>query len=300
MHRLALIALVATLLAGCGGDDSDTSNADAPDLAVPWIDPDGDPPIVGGLSVNPADGTLLMTTNTGMFRIGAGATKPEPFTGTLDTPGGSGTLSEAIVSTFVEDDTLLGSGHPAAGESLPAALGLIQSDDAGKTWTSVSELGKADFHAIETSGDAIVAALFGQAQVFVSLDDGRTWAAKAAPLPVVALAVDPKDADHWIASTQSGLYYTKDGGGTWRETEPTPNVRFAWSEDSDLYRIDPGGDVKVSSDRGETWKALGSTGGEPQALTVDGDGKLYAALLDGTVSVSDDGGQTFSEQIAGG
>src|SRR5262245_62087256 len=142
-----------------------------------------------------------MTTNTGMFRIGPDATKPEPFTGTLNTPGGSGTLSEALVSTYVEDDTVLGSGHPAAGESLPAALGLIHSDDAGKTWTSVSELGKADFHAIETSGSAIVAALFGQAQVFVSLDKGRTWAAKAAPLPVVALAVDPKDADHWIAST---------------------------------------------------------------------------------------------------
>jgi photosystem II stability/assembly factor-like uncharacterized protein len=114
------------------------------------------------------------------------------------------------------------------------------------------------------------------------------------------MEVDPSDARRWIASTQSSIYRTTDGGETWRETEPIPNVRFAWIEGSDLFRIDPGGDVKVSSDRGESWKALGSTGGEPQALTVDADGKLYAALLDGTVSVSDDGGQTFTEQIAGG
>jgi hypothetical protein len=301
VHRLALIALAATLLAGCGGGDSGPSTAtDTADLAVPWVDPDGDPPIVGGLTVNPADGTLLMTTNTGMFRIEQDAEKPQAFTGTLDTPDGSGKLSEALVTRFVESDTLLGSGHPASGESLPAALGLIRSEDAGKTWTSVSELGKSDFHAIETSGNTIVGALFGQAQVLASQDDGRTWTSKAAPLPIVAMEVDPADPDHWIASTQSGIYFTTDGGGTWRETDPTPNVRFAWAEGSDLYRIDPGGDVKVSSDGGEKWKPLGSTGGEPQALTIDGDGKLYAALLDGTVSVSDDGGRTFTEQIAGG
>jgi Sortilin, neurotensin receptor 3, len=300
VHRLVLIALAATLLAGCGGDASNDAPSDGRKLAVPWVDPDGDPPIVGGLTVNPADGTLLMTTNTGMFRITPEATKPEAFTGTLETPDGSGKLSEALVTRYVEPDTLLGSGHPAAGESLPAALGLIRSEDAGKTWTSVSELGKSDFHSIETSGDTIVGALFGQAQVLVSLDGGRTWTSKAAPLPIVAMEVDPSDPEHWIASTQSGIFFTTDGGGTWRELDPTPNVRFAWAEGSDLYRIDPGGDVKVSADGGEQWKTLGSTGGEPQALTVDADGKLYAALLDGTLSVSDDGGQTFTEQIAGG
>jgi sortilin (neurotensin receptor 3)/BNR/Asp-box repeat protein len=300
VHRLVLIALAATLLVGCGDDDSGGSTSDPSELAVPWVDPDGDPPIVGGLSVNPGDGTLLMTTNTGMFRITPEAKKPAPFSGTLETPDGTGKLSEALVTRFIEPDTLLGSGHPAAGESLPAALGLIRSEDAGKTWSSVSELGKADFHAIETSGNTIVAALFGAPQVFVSEDSGRTWATKAAPLPIVAMEVDPSDSRRWIASTQSGIFRTTDGGETWREVEPVPNVRFAWTEDSDLYRIDPGGEVKVSTDRGETWKTLGSTGGEPQALTVDSDGKLYAALLDGTVAVSDDGGQTFTEQIAGG
>jgi hypothetical protein len=191
VQRLALIALAATLLTGCGGDAGTSSTStDAAELAVPWIDPDGDPPIVGGLTVNPADGTLLMTTNTGIFRVEQDAEKPEAFTGMLDTPDGSGKLSAALVTRFVEPDTLLGSGHPASGESLPAALGLIRSEDAGKTWSSVSELGKSDFHAIETSGKTIVGALFGQPQVLVSQDDGRTWTSKAAPLPIVAMEVD--------------------------------------------------------------------------------------------------------------
>jgi len=300
VHRLALIALAAALLAGCGGDGKSSSDAASQALAVEWVDPDGDPPIVGGLTVNPADGTLVMTTNSGMFRIAPGATTPKRFTGTLETPSGTGELSEALVTRFVEPDVLLGSGHPAEGESLPSALGLIRSEDAGRTWTSVSQLGKADFHAIETSGETIVGALFGQAQVLVSDDGGRTWMSKAAPLPIVGLEVDPDDARLWIASTQSGIFRTTDGGGTWRQVDPTPNVRFAWAEGGDLYRIDPGGDVRVSSDGGESWKDLGSTGGEPQALAVAADGTLYAALLDGTVSVSEDGGNTFKEQIAGG
>jgi hypothetical protein len=35
-------------------------------------------------------------------------------------------------------------------------------------------------------------------------------------------------------------------------------------------------------------------------MTVDEDGKLYVALIDGTLKVSDDGGETFSDQIRGG
>ena len=159
---------------------------------MPWIDPDGDPPIVGSLSVNPADSTLFMATNTGLFRIPEGASKPERIVGQLETPDGSGEVSEALVVRFIGPDTLLGSGHPAAGSTLPQALGLIRSEDAGKTWTSVSELGTADFHAIEPAGDDIVGALFQQPQVLVSSDEGKTWETRAAPLPLVALEVDPQ------------------------------------------------------------------------------------------------------------
>jgi sortilin (neurotensin receptor 3) len=302
VHRVALIALVATVLAGCGGDGDETTTTptDPSELAVPWINPDGDPPIVGGLTVNPADGVLLMSTNTGMFTIAPGASEPERFEGTLETPDGPGKVSESLVTRYIGPNELLGSGHPAAGETLPESLGLMRSEDAGKTWTSVSQLGKADFHAIKTSGDSIVGALFGQPEVLVSTDDGKTWETRAAPEPVVALDVDPQDPNRWISSTANGIFMTTDGGGTWRQTEPVPNVRFAWAESGELYRIDPGGPLKVSTDGGTQWEERGSTGGEPQALGIDDDGKLYAALLDGTVSVSEDGGRTFTEQVAGG
>ena len=300
MRWLVLGLLLAAAAAGCGADDGGANGEPAANLAVPWVDPDGDPPIVGSLSVNPADSALYMGTNTGLFRIPEGASKPEKVVGELETPDGSGKVSESLVVRFVGPDRLLASGHPSAGAALPPALGLIESDDAGKTWSSVSELGTADFHAIEPSGEEIVAALFQQAQVLVSGDDGKSWETRAAPMPLVALEVDPENPQRWVGSTERGIFVSDDGGGSWRQRDPTPNVRLAWSEDGELYRIDPGGPVKVSSDGGETWEDRGSTGGEPQAMTVGGDGRVYVALIDGTLKVSDDGGGTFTDQISGG
>ena len=299
MRRWVMLALIGALIAGCG-DDGAASDEPAADLAVPWIDPDGDPPIVGSLTVNPADSTLFMATNTGLFRIPEGASKPERVVGRLETPDGAGDVSEALVVRFVGPDTLLGSGHPAAGSSLPQALGLIRSEDAGKTWSSVSELGRSDFHAIEPAGDDIVGALFQQPQVLVSGDEGKTWETRAAPLPLVAIEVSPEDPQLWIGSTDRGIFVSRDAGKTWRQLDPTPNARFAWAEDGTLYRVDPGGPVKVSTDGGQEWEDRGSTGGEPQAMTVADDGTVYVALIDGTLKVSDDGGQTFNDQIRGG
>jgi photosystem II stability/assembly factor-like uncharacterized protein len=295
---LVVVACVAFAFGGCGGEEESPATETSA-LAVPWVDPDGDPPIIGSLSVNPADSTLFMGTNTGLFRIPDGAKEPEKVTGELSTPDGKGKVSESLVVRFTGPDELLASGHPSAGEALPPQLGLISSDDAGATWSPVSELGTADFHAIEPAGDTLVAALFQQPQVLASEDDGRKWETRAAPAALVSLEVDPNDPARWVGSTDRGLFVSTDSGGSWRPNDPIPNIRLAWSESGELYRIDPGGPVKVSTDGGETWEDRGSTGGEPQAMTVEGE-TVYVALIDGTVTRSEDGGRTFTELVNGG
>ena len=136
--------------------------------------------------------------------------------------------------------------------------------------------------------------------MLLSTDEGRNWETRAAPLPLVALEVDPQDPRNWIGSTERGIFVSTDAGGSWRQKDPTPNVRFTWTEGGELYRVDPGGPVKVSTDGGERWEDRGSTGGEPQAMTVGDDGTVYVALIDGTLKVSDDGGRTFTDQVKGG
>jgi hypothetical protein len=296
---LLLIALaLAGVLAACGEDE--TTATDTSQLAVPWVDPDGEPPYVGSLSVNPGDGVLLMGTNTGLFEIPADGGQPKKITGDLSTPQGDGKVSEALVAKYVGPDQLIASGHPATGSSLPPVLGLIRSGDDGRTWESVSELGSADFHALVQAQDVLVAPLFGQAQILVSRDDGKTFEPRVAPMALVDLAVHPEDPKRWVGTSEQGIFVTMDEGNTWRLRDPTPNVRLAWAKPDELYRIDPGGPVKVSADAGETWEDRGSTGGEPQALTVAEDGTLFAAELRGNVHRSDDGGRNWRRIVEGG
>ena len=85
---LLLIALLATAALGaCGGEGDGEGGAEreeaAAQLAVPWLNPDGEFPVVGSLAVNPADDTLWMATNTGLFRVPAGGKAPVKVTGTI-------------------------------------------------------------------------------------------------------------------------------------------------------------------------------------------------------------------------
>jgi hypothetical protein len=298
--RLLLVAalLAAAALGGACGDDDAAEGQEETELAVPWLDPDGEIPIVGSLSINPADDELWMSTNTGLFRVPGNGNGPVQVTGELTTPDGGGAISEQLVVRFVGPDRLLGSGHPPSGSAgLPAALGLIRSDDAAKTWTSVSELGTADFHALEPVGDRLIGGLFGQAQVLVSGDDGKTWETRAAPRPLIDLEVKPDDPSKWIATTQDGVYLSRDEGGTWRAIDPTPNSYLTWPDADALYRLDPGGPLMLSRDAGTSWEEVGSTGGEPQAIVAADPMTLYAALIDGTVKRSADGGRTWTDHV---
>jgi hypothetical protein len=265
---------------------------------VPWLDPDGEEPLVGSLAVNPADGALWMSTNNGLYRVRRAGARPQRVTGTLVVPGAAGRISEQLVVRFTGPDELLASGHPGGAQSgLPPVLGLLRSKDAGASWSAVSELGTADFHAIETSGGRVIGALFGASQVLVSYDDGSSWQGRAAPAVLTDLAVHPSDPARWVASADDGVFVSGDEGGTWRPVDETPGSYLAWPAPDALYRIDPGGAVLRSGDGGRAWEEVGSAGGDPLALIADGAETLYAALRDGSVRRSDDGGRTWREYL---
>jgi hypothetical protein len=290
---LLLSGIAAVLLAG-GGDESDTATAvDPQTLAVPWIDPDGVTPLVGSVDVNPADDSVWLATNTGLWRVPPGGGEPEQITGQLEGQD----ISQELVTRFRGPDRLIASGHPPPDSELPPSLGLIESDDAGATWTEISGLGRTDYHAIQLSGDTIVAGVFQAAAVSISDDGGKTFEERVTPDPLVDLGADPQDPARLIASTQQAVIGSEDGGRTWRERDRIPNVRFTWPEPDALYRIDPGGPVKLSADGGRTWEERGNTGGEPQAMFADSADHLVVALIDGTVKESADGGRTWTDLV---
>ena len=173
-------------------------------------------------------------------------------------------------STSPAPTSCSGSGHPAPEQGdLPAVLGLIRSDDAGRTWESVSELGRADFHMIDGDGEPRrgrpVRDPAGARERRRRRGRGRRarrpsrWSTSRSPPPTRRAG---------SRTTANGIFLSVDEGGTWRAIDPKANVRLAWPEEDALYRIDPGGPVLVSADGGETWEERGSTGGEPRELTA--------------------------------
>lgn len=282
-HLRPLIVLAAAIAAtGCGDREQAASQGPA------------DPGLIHihGLGVNPADQSLYIATHTGLFRVGEGEQRPQRV---------GDRRQDTMGFTVIGPDRFLGSGHPDVREDLPPFLGLIESGDAGRSWSEVSLQGTTDFHVLEALGDHVYG--FGSdfdsrsARFLVSGDRGRTWDERAVPELLLALAIDPQDSEHVVASGERRMFSSNDAGRTWRPLGDQPAL-LAWTSDA-LHSVALDGSTGRSTDGGRTWSASTAVGGMPAAFEADADGNLYVALHDGTVKGSTDGGESWEVRARG-
>jgi photosystem II stability/assembly factor-like uncharacterized protein len=287
LARVAVMTLL--VLAGCGGDDEPAATA------TPSAGPSAANAYIGSIAVEPADGTVMLGTGLGLFRVENG--QAERVVGELGTPDGSGQVSSNLVVSYAGPGELLGSGHPEGG-GLPENLGLIRSGDHGATWEPVALLGKADFHILQASGTRVVAVNADAKEIRVSADGGRTFAGKTPPDVPVDVVFDPQDPRRMVVATKQGVFTSLDEGGSWRQRDPTATQQLAWGAPDALYRADPGGSIKVSRDGGESWGEAGNVGSPTvNELAVDATGALYAGVPGGEVKRSTDGGATWTRLV---
>ena len=296
-RRCALLVLLA-LIAGCG-DDQPRSDVPAPAPAERdspgTADASGTTPSIGSIAVDPQDGTLIIGTGLGLFRLALGAKLAEPIEGELVTPEASGAVSANLVLCFIGPRTLVASGHPEGGSALPENLGLIRSEDGGEAWKPLSLLGEADLHALDARGDRVAGQPAGEARLLVSDDGGRSFEERTPPAAPIDVDLDPAQPERMVIATADGIFVSADAGATWRQRDVlTVEARLAWSEDGSLYRVEAGGSVKLSKDGGANWSETGRIDGSPTAVAADARGRLYVALGGGVLKRSDDRGRTFS------
>jgi hypothetical protein len=298
---LARLAIVAALLAvaGCGGDEETASTPTPNPTSEPAATaaPEGSAAnaFIGSLAVDPGDGTLMIGTGLGLFRLDPGAKQAERVVGELTTPDGAGQVSSNLVVRYAKAGELLASGHPEGDGSLPENIGLVRSGNAGGTWEPVSELGQSDFHILQAAGADVVAVRAEESDILVSADGGRTFEPRTAPELPLDVAFDPRDPARMVVATEKGTFSSADGGGSWRPRDPIPTDQLAWGDA--LYRSDPGGAIMQSDDGGATWKERGNVGLTVNELAVDGDGALYASVPNGEVHRSTDGGATWKRLL---
>jgi hypothetical protein len=270
---VAIVGLVGALIAVSALRDGNK----APDVAA-----ERGPVHVHGLGVNPSDGALYIATHTGMWRVAAGAKKPEPV---------GQSRQDTMGFTVVGPNHFLGSGHPDNFDQ-PPLLGLIESFDSGATWKPISLLGEADFHVLRAVGRRVYGYDVSRARLMVSGDGGKTWREHNPNASVLDVVPDPARPDRLVAATNEGLLMSADAGASWTWIGRAAGL-LAWPMSNRLYLVDSSGEVMLSADRGRSWRRVGAIGEQPAAFFASEGGDLYAALHGGAIVRSADGGRNW-------
>lgn len=229
---------------------------------------------VHGLGINPADGSLIVATHFGSFRIPRSGGKAERI---------GDSYQDTMGFTVVGADRFLGSGHPdvpGLRKGQPTQLGLIESTDAGETWAILSLGGAADFHGLAYAHDQVYGWDAGTGRFMVSTDK-REWETRST-VDLYGFAVDPDNGDHIIGGHPDGLLPggltdSTDGGRTWVDAEGPDLVVVSWDAEAGLWGAERGGAVWHQTTSG--WDQVGEVPGGVQAFLATADA-LYAAVHD--------------------
>ncbi|WP_232796810.1 F510_1955 family glycosylhydrolase [Blastococcus atacamensis] len=273
----AVLLSAAAVLVGCTSG-SPHSVAAPPTPAQPALEISH----VHGVGTDPADGSLLLATHEGLFRV---------------TAEGQAELASPVMDlmgfTVAGAEHFLASGHPGLRVDLPQPMGLIESIDGGRTWSPVSRQGQSDFHALTTGA----AGVLGYDGALLRSDDGRDWEQLSIPAEPHSLAASP-DTDLVLATTAQGLLRSADAGSTWSAVDGAPLLQVVdWADDGmHVAGVDPSGVIWISSDGGASWSSGADLASPPQAVAVsssaDEDHRITVVTA-ATVVTSTDGGRTF-------
>lgn len=267
----ALLAALA-LAAGCGGGSGDARV------------------ILGEINSLTADddGSVLIGTSTGLYRLGVDDV-------TVDRVGDIGWNVYALA--LAGDDELIASGSSTPRDPQPPRLGLQRSDDGGDNWQGDAFTGERTFDKIVAAGSWIYAVDRPRGVIMISSDRGRNWRRVNRPDVIIDLAVDPSDPQRVIISERFLSFSSRDGGRRWSELG-VGSMLLAWPGSKSLFAITSEGEVWLSRDRGIAWAAVGELALVPIAFAAGSQGELWAALSDGTVLRSAQGGSGWDVRLA--
>ncbi|MFD1211824.1 F510_1955 family glycosylhydrolase [Arthrobacter sp. GCM10027362] len=270
---LAAAAAASMLLAGCSGQPAGSQTSGA----APAENPYGH---IHGVSVDPESGHVLLATHNGLFDVTGGS------------PKRTGPVIDLMGFTSAGDDHFYASGHPGPGTNLPDPVGLIRSDDGGKTWQPLSRQGESDFHALTVTRDGIVG-YDGQLRMTKDLKKWTTAHTDIEPYNLAGTATSTV----LLATTEQGVQRSDDGGKTWDLPAGAPVLLVTtFADDAAAVGVAPDGTVHISRDTGRTWQEAGKASGQPAAVAaVPGEGttvRIWVATTAG-LEYSADSGSTF-------
>lgn len=212
--------------------------------------------------------SILMGTHEGLFEfVAQNNMKPigkDPFD---------------IMGLDSNGPTLFASGHPSANSKLPNPLGLLRSNDGGKTWKSVSLLGEVDFHFLEVSGSQIYGRNATEGSLMYSKNLGKSWK-KIGEMKFTDIAILPGAQGSALAIEKGMLVKTTNSFAKSTATSFKSEVSAVESVGKDLY-IASKNRIFHSIDQAKTWKLIKSYKADISDISVSS--KIVAAIVAGEV-----------------
>lgn len=273
-------ALAALVVAGCSASSEHPDDTHGATGAATSVGKGLPSEHVHGIAFNPGDDKVYLATHDGLFRYDS------------EGPVRVGPVIDLMGFTAAGPNHFYSSGHPGEGVDLPNPVGLMESTDAGQTWTPLSRQGQTDFHALAASQVGVVG--FDGASVIASTD-GRNWTTLEPPVPAYSLATSP-DGKTLVVTSRSGPARSSDSGSTWAALSGAPILQFVHFVDNmTAVGVAPDGAVHVSEDAGASWRQRGTAGETPQALTTrklpDGETEILVVTASGILRSIDSGRQ---------
>ncbi|GAA1464606.1 F510_1955 family glycosylhydrolase [Microbacterium thalassium] len=223
---------------------------------------------VHAIITDPATGGTILGTHEGLLPVGSDGAIGEPIGGYEFDAMGLAVVGDAFVA----------SGHPGANtpsEWGSPHLGIIRSDDAGRSWEPMAYSGTKDFHALAAGPDGI---LYGLATddpaLLTSADGGATWGPAGADLSAYALAVDSTRTVY--ATTPDGVMFSVNEGTTFAPVPDSPALYLlsASPDRATLVGADTSGTIWVSADAAASWTEAGVAEGQAQAVALTSTGEI--------------------------
>jgi hypothetical protein len=275
--RLAGLRLLATVVLVTASCSAPTDRGGARTAQSPMVGH------VHGLGVDPADGVLYVAGHFGLFRVDD-----------RELVRVAGRWQDTMAFTVSGPRTFLASGHPDLREDLPVHLGLIESTDRGRTWRPLSLQGRADFHALEVSGQRLYA-FDSRTRRIMTTVDRRTWRT-IADGAYVDLTVLPSGRDSVLATTpsQDVVRVSRAEGVRPVRTAPPMMWLSAFGRRT-LVGASTDGRIYVADDEGAYWQPAGRVAGTSTAL--DASGPTWYLATEERIYGSTDHGRTWEEIV---
>ncbi len=136
-----------------------------------------------------------------------------------------------IMGLAFSDGTFYASGHPGPLQNLPDPVGVLVSNDFGKTWEPLSLTGEVDFHLLEVAKTNFIGAAANLGAILKSTDGGINWETVSVPT-FTDMTLNPEAENEILLATNSGLKLSTDFAKTFVEVGSlSDSTKVEWNRD---------------------------------------------------------------------